>query len=194
MVGAAPLPPPYTILNVDDNEDARSSLSCILQLNGFESWEAATGNEALQLIKRMPDLVILDVVLPDKSGVDVCRQIKRDPSTALTPVMMLSGLAISSDDQVLGLTGGADAYLNKPVPPRIACGPGQGADSHPKSRTGDAGQRSSAARDHREQLRRPCLDGRRRRHQRGQPFVHASRRLFDGRTDRPQCLRFDPRR
>jgi len=109
----------HTILNVDDNEDARSSLTAILQFHGFKVWEAATGGEALELVRHKPDLVLLDVVLPDQNGMTVCRRIKHDAETALTPVLLLSGLAVSGDDQVEGLTGGADAYLTKPVLPEV---------------------------------------------------------------------------
>ena len=109
----------HTILNVDDNDDARTTLSWVLKSYGFEVWDAATGGEALDLVHRRPDLVLLDVILPDQNGLDVCRRIKSDAATAMIPVMMISGKAISSDDQVHGLAGGADAYLTKPVEPDL---------------------------------------------------------------------------
>src|SRR5262249_6573820 len=84
---------------------------------GFEVWEAASGGEALALAERGPDLMLLDVHLPDLSGLEVCRLLKARPQTVLLPVVMLSGVAIQENDRVQGLEGGADAYLTKPVGP-----------------------------------------------------------------------------
>src|SRR5215218_1344630 len=100
-----------SILNVDDNEDARVSLSWYLRAHGFEVKDAATGEEALNFVKERPAIVILDVILPDHNGFEVCRRIKTDTATSSTPVLMLSGEAVSSDDFVTGLEGGADGYL-----------------------------------------------------------------------------------
>jgi PAS domain S-box-containing protein len=106
-----------TLLHVDDNAASRRALSRILRAAGFDVWEAATGSEALQLAAGKPDLVVLDVVLPDLDGREVCRHIKSDPATAATPVLLLSGVAVSTPERVHGLEGGADAYLTKPVEP-----------------------------------------------------------------------------
>src|SRR6266536_3218975 len=106
-----------TVLNVDDNEDARVSLSWLLKNQGYEVWEAATGHDALRLARGRPDLVVLDVVLPDQDGFEVCRRLKADPATAPTPILMLSGHAVDDDARVQGLEGGADAYLTKPAHP-----------------------------------------------------------------------------
>ncbi|MDB5306593.1 MAG: domain S-box protein [Gemmataceae bacterium] len=108
-----------TVLNVDDDETARTSLTWILQHEGFRVREASTGRDALRLAADRPDLVVLDVVLPDQSGYEVCRRLKADPVTAHTPVLMLSGLAVGSGDRVAGLEGGADAYLTKPADPDV---------------------------------------------------------------------------
>jgi PAS domain S-box-containing protein len=106
-----------TILNVDGNAADRSTRSRLLQAAGFEVWEAATGSEALLLAARKPDLVLLDVALPDRDGREVCRQIKTDPATAATPVLLLVGGAGHLPERVPGLEGGADAYLTQPVEP-----------------------------------------------------------------------------
>ena len=75
---------PETILNVNDNEAARYATTRILHRAGFKVLEAATGSEALQITREdLPPLVILDINLPDLSGVEVCRRIKTDPATAL---------------------------------------------------------------------------------------------------------------
>jgi PAS domain S-box-containing protein len=107
-----------TVLCVDDNRDNLQSMSWILQLEGFKVLEAASGAEALCLVERMPDLVILDVRLSDMSGFDVCRQLKTTPETANLPVLMLSGYFVQGRHRIHGLEGGADAYLTKPVEPR----------------------------------------------------------------------------
>src|SRR5690348_4738044 len=106
-----------TILNVDDDPTGRDALSRILRASGFDVIEAATGVEALRLIHKGPDLVLLDVILPDENGFEVCRRIKADPATASTPVLMISGIAVDPQDRVQGLEGGADGYLTKPIEP-----------------------------------------------------------------------------
>jgi two-component system, cell cycle sensor histidine kinase and response regulator CckA len=108
---------PPAVLAVEDDDVTRALLAQALRARGFEVWEAATGGEALALAERGPDLVLLDVHLPDTSGLEVCRLLKARPQTALLPVVMLSGVAVRADDRVLGLEGGADAYLTKPVGP-----------------------------------------------------------------------------
>jgi two-component system, cell cycle sensor histidine kinase and response regulator CckA len=117
MSDAAPSAP--TILVVDDHPDIRSTTALLLQTFGFGVWEAGTGRDALRRAQDRPDLVILDVGLPDLDGREVCRALKADPDTAPTPVLMLSGLAVSDYDRAGGLDGGADAYLTKPVDPLV---------------------------------------------------------------------------
>jgi CheY-like chemotaxis protein len=84
--------PELTILNVDDDDASRYATSRILRQAGFEIIEAATGAEALRLAKENPDLVILDVNLPDMDGFEVCERIKADPATSLIPVLHLSAV------------------------------------------------------------------------------------------------------
>jgi len=111
-------PPPASILFVDDNDLACYGLVRALRQEGFHVLQASTGGEALRLIAEQPSLVILDVYLPDLSGFEVCRRIKTDPSSAAILVLHLSGHYISSEDRSVGLEGGADGYLVKPVSPR----------------------------------------------------------------------------
>lgn len=106
-----------TILNVDDSEAQRYATSRVLQHAGFSVLEAGTGSQALAMVAEGPDLVILDVNLPDMSGLEVCRRIRADESTARLPVVHLSASMVSTRARVAGLEGGADAYLVQPVEP-----------------------------------------------------------------------------
>ncbi len=110
--------PRVTILHVDDNEANRYVVNRILQNAGFSVVEAATGATGLEAVANFqPDLVILDVQLPDISGFEVCRQIKANPETAFIPVLHLSASFVQSQDKAEGLDSGADAYLVQPVEP-----------------------------------------------------------------------------
>src|SRR5580693_4067822 len=110
-------PQPVTILIVDDDEAKRYAITKIIERAGFATQEARTGTEALRLVHTMPDLVILDVKLPDVSGFEVCRRIKADPMTANIPVLHLSTTFVDIEDKVQGLEGGADGYLTDVLEP-----------------------------------------------------------------------------
>jgi PAS domain S-box-containing protein len=105
------------ILVVDDFDDGRVMVSTLLRMAGFAVTEAATGAQALALATAHPDLMILDVHLPDIDGFEVCRRLKSETATATIPVIHLSGMHRESVDRVRGLEGGADAYLMHPVSP-----------------------------------------------------------------------------
>ncbi len=110
--------PRVTILHIDDNEANRYVVTRILQNAGFTVVEAATGATGLEAVANFqPDLIILDVQLPDISGFEVCRQIKANPETAFIPVLHLSASFVQSQDKAEGLDSGADAYLVQPVEP-----------------------------------------------------------------------------
>jgi CheY-like chemotaxis protein/predicted DNA-binding protein len=113
----AKTPVQATILNVDDNDSMRFARSTMLRQEGFDVVEAETGRQAIQVAARhVPNLVLLDVHLPDISGLDVCRQIKADPVLKHVKVIQLSATFSSPHDQLYGLeTGGADIYLAEPV-------------------------------------------------------------------------------
>ena len=106
-----------TILNVDDNEANRYAVSRMLRRAGFAIIEASNGEEALRAVTSRPDLVILDVNMPDLDGFEVCRRIKANPTTASIPVLHLSASYILSEDKTRGLEEGADGYLIRPVEP-----------------------------------------------------------------------------
>ncbi|HEX7240339.1 MAG TPA: PAS domain S-box protein, partial [Longimicrobiaceae bacterium] len=106
------------VLNVDDYEAGRYATSRVLRQAGFDVVEAATGAEALRMAARLPDLVVLDVNLPDVDGFEVCRQLRADPLTEGIPILYLSALYYDTEHRILGLEMGADAYLKQPVEPR----------------------------------------------------------------------------
>jgi CheY-like chemotaxis protein len=107
---------PAAILVVDDTEAQRYILATWLRRAGHTVVEAATGRQALDLLAGI-DLVVLDVRLPDISGIEVCERIKADPSTAAIPVIQVSAAAIAVADRAKGLQHGADAYLAEPIEP-----------------------------------------------------------------------------
>jgi signal transduction histidine kinase len=108
---------PPSILYVDDDDANRLAFSMVLRHAGFQTREAATGGDALRLAAEGPDLIILDVSLPDIDGFEVCRRIKAHPATSSIPVLHMSAVYVSSEDKTHGLEGGADGYLTKPVEP-----------------------------------------------------------------------------
>jgi len=103
------------VLLVDDTEQNRYVLSRILARAGLEVEQCTTGKEALERVKSCPDLVILDVKLPDLSGYEVCRRIKTDPITRSVPVLQISASFVSNESKVQALEGGADGYLTHPI-------------------------------------------------------------------------------
>ena len=106
------------ILVVDDDAPSRYAVSRMLRKHGFAVIEAATGEDALRLSgAEHPDLVLLDVNLPDIHGFDVARQMKAAELTRNTPILHLSASSIRPEDRVSGLAAGADAYLVEPVDP-----------------------------------------------------------------------------
>jgi CheY-like chemotaxis protein/nitrogen-specific signal transduction histidine kinase len=108
------------ILNVDDNEGCRYAVTRILQLHDFAVHEAATGAEALRLARaEQPDLVLLDVNLPDMNGFEVCRRLKQEPATARIPVLHVTASYVDSRYMAMGLESGADSYLTEPVEPEV---------------------------------------------------------------------------
>jgi DNA-binding response OmpR family regulator len=107
---------PGVLLLVDDDEAKRYVQATWLRRAGHTVIEAATGGEALDLVGSA-DLVLLDVHLPDISGLEVCRRIKGNPRTAAVPVVQVSATAIGVADRAQGLTQGADAYLTEPTEP-----------------------------------------------------------------------------
>ncbi len=109
-----------TILNVDDTDAMRYQKTRVLRSAGYEVVEANTATKALQLVRETPpDLVLMDVRLPDMSGIEACRLIKSDPVTRTIPVIQISATFVTEKDQKSGLLGGADIYLTEPLEPKV---------------------------------------------------------------------------
>ena len=110
---------PPTVLVVDDTEGNRYATSRILRQAGFTVTEAATGREALAALRDDPDVVVLDVNLPDMTGFEVVEHMRRIPAQAMVPVLHLSASYTTTSDQARGLDTGADAYLTHPIDPPV---------------------------------------------------------------------------
>jgi signal transduction histidine kinase len=106
------------ILNVDDDNAARYVKSRILRLAGYNVVEAATGAAAMQLIaERMPELILLDVRLPDVNGRELASRIKKTPATAQIVVLQTSASHVDTKHRVASLDAGADGYISAPIEP-----------------------------------------------------------------------------
>ena len=107
-----------TILVIEDEPDILEVIEYNLAREGYKVKTARDGDDGLKRARRdSPDLVLLDVMLPGVDGIEVCKQLKRDPITRAIPVMMVTAKGEESD-VVLGLGVGADDYITKPFSPR----------------------------------------------------------------------------
>lgn len=104
-----------TILTVDDNDALRYTLTRTLRGEGYTVIEARNGAEALKLADQSPDLITLDLNLPDLDGYEVCRRLKANPQTAHIPILHISATFVQPEHRVRGLDGGADAFLAEPI-------------------------------------------------------------------------------
>ena len=106
------------ILIVEDDKDMCRLVEYNLSKNQYRTICASDGEQALNAAKKdMPDLIILDIMLPKMDGLEVCRALKRDAKTASIPILMLTAKA-EEVDKVVGLEMGADDYVTKPFSPR----------------------------------------------------------------------------
>jgi len=106
---------PATILIADDHESSRTGLEALLSLEGYNVLTAEDGIQALEQFRRnQPDLLLLDINMPNMRGTEVCRRIKNNPETLLVPVVLITGLT-ATEDRVIGIQAGADDFLCKPV-------------------------------------------------------------------------------
>ncbi len=107
------------ILIVEDEEDIAELLEYNLNRQGYQPESVGTGEDGLQLAREaMPDLILLDLMLPKLSGLEVCRSLKADPETSKIPVIMLTAKG-EEEDIVAGFDAGADDYVTKPFRPKV---------------------------------------------------------------------------
>jgi len=114
---AAPGPKPSLgyVLVVDDEEQNRTLLRDPLEARGYEVAEAENGMQALQKIAvRLPDVILLDLMMPQMDGFEVCRRLRKDAKTAHLPILMITALS-ERGDRLLGIQSGANDFLNKPI-------------------------------------------------------------------------------
>jgi two-component system phosphate regulon response regulator PhoB len=103
-----------TVLVVEDERDVQTLLEFNLRADGFETLRAMSGEEALGWLRvRVPDVILLDLMLPDLPGTELCRRIKADPRTSAVPIVVLSARG-EEVDRVVGFELGADDYVPKP--------------------------------------------------------------------------------
>lgn len=108
-----------TVLVVDDEEDIVQLISYNLRKEGFHVLSAFHGAQAIEIARtHHPDAVVLDVMMPELNGFDVCRILRSDPATSNLPVIFLTARALESDE-IFGLELGADDYIQKPVSPKL---------------------------------------------------------------------------
>ena len=106
------------ILIVDDEPEAVELVEFNLKQAGFDILTAAEGAEALKKARvALPNLIVLDLMLPEIDGLEVCKMLRRDPATAAIPIVMVTAKA-AEIDRILGLELGADDYITKPFSPR----------------------------------------------------------------------------
>lgn len=104
-----------TVLVVEDNEDNRALVAKVLGYAGYRVVEAASGEEALELVARgPPDLILMDLNLGGMNGFEATRRLKEDPATARVPVVALTAYAMVGDRE-RALEAGCDGYIAKPV-------------------------------------------------------------------------------
>ena len=105
------------VLVADDTESVRALFRKLLAAEGHDVIAVQDGAEALEAVKKHhPDVILLDVSMPQVDGLEVCRRLKADPATRLTPVVLVTGMSDMSD-RIKGIEAGADEFLSKPVHP-----------------------------------------------------------------------------
>jgi putative two-component system response regulator len=105
------------VLVVDDNSDTAMLMQELLGHRGYEVLTASSAEQAeAKILHSAPDLILSDVIMPGKSGYELCRELKENPATRLIPFVLITGLS-NREDRVHGIEAGADDFLNKPIFP-----------------------------------------------------------------------------
>lgn len=112
-----------TVLVVEDQKTQRELIVTLLRQEGFQVLEASDGDEALEMVRngKIPDLVVMDIVMPRMNGYQLVRQLRSDPQTSKIPVLICSSKG-ETFDKHWGLKQGADAYIVKPFEPQDLIG------------------------------------------------------------------------
>lgn len=106
------------ILVIEDDQKAANLIKLYLERNGYEAWVVHNGRQGLEVAQtRQPDLLVLDLMLPEMDGLEVCQALRRDPATKKIPIIMLTAKSTEAD-KLEGLDLGADDYMTKPFSPR----------------------------------------------------------------------------
>lgn len=106
------------VLIADDELRLRKVVSLHLKKSGFDVFEAGNGQQAVDMAQELiPDVIVLDVMMPEKTGLEACAEIKADSRFKNTPIILLTAMA-ESDDIKKGKDAGADEYLTKPFSPK----------------------------------------------------------------------------
>lgn len=113
------MPTTNRILIADDEQDILEILRYNLEAEGYEVVTAKNGDIALELAKKTsPDLIILDIMMPGKTGIEVCRLLRQQPAFAQTLIIFLTALS-DETSEIKGLETGADDYITKPISPKV---------------------------------------------------------------------------
>ena len=103
------------VLVVDDNPDMAELMRELLASRGYDVVTVSDAGQAeAEIHRHLPDLILSDVVMPGRSGYELCHQVKEDPATRLIPFLLITGLS-DREDKVKGIEAGADDFLNKPI-------------------------------------------------------------------------------
>ncbi|WP_306254052.1 response regulator [Parvularcula sp. IMCC14364] len=106
---------PKTVLIVEDNELNMKLFTDLLEAHGYDTIQSTNGHDAVDLARdNNPDLILMDIQLPERSGLDVTKDIKADPELAQIPVIAITAFAMKSDEQRIR-DGGCEDYLAKPI-------------------------------------------------------------------------------
>ncbi|MGA6828406.1 response regulator transcription factor [Nitrospira sp. NS4] len=109
---------PKKVLIVEDEADIARLVKIYLEKEGFRTLHANTGGEGLRLTRsEHPDMIVLDLMLPEMDGLELCKKVRSAPETALLPIIMLTAKSEESDT-IVGLELGADDYISKPFSPK----------------------------------------------------------------------------